>query len=84
MHKIDRSVRGQWVTRIFSAKEAFYKWQYPLTGCLLEFQDVAINIEESCTSFKASCISAEHRHTEFRQAQGKYLIEQQVLISVVV
>jgi enterobactin synthetase component D len=34
--------RGHWVTRFFSAKEAVYKWQYPLTGRMLEFQQVQL------------------------------------------
>lgn len=34
--------RGQWVTRLFSAKEAVYKWQYPLTGRMLNFQQVEL------------------------------------------
>jgi 4'-phosphopantetheinyl transferase EntD len=34
-------------TLIFSAKEAFYKAQYPLTGEWLEFGDIEIDVEES-------------------------------------
>lgn len=34
--------RGRWVTRYFSAKEAVYKWQYPLTGRMLDFQQVKL------------------------------------------
>lgn len=35
--------RGRWVTRLFSAKEAVYKWQYPLTGLMLDFQQVQLS-----------------------------------------
>ncbi|MCV0440851.1 MAG: 4'-phosphopantetheinyl transferase superfamily protein [Hydrogenophaga sp.] len=35
-------LRGRWVTWLFSAKEAFYKWQYPQTRHTLEFQDVRV------------------------------------------
>jgi 4'-phosphopantetheinyl transferase EntD len=34
--------RGRWVTSLFSAKEAVYKWQYPLTGRMLDFQQVQL------------------------------------------
>jgi 4'-phosphopantetheinyl transferase EntD len=34
--------RGRQVTRLFSAKEAVYKWQYPLTGCVLGFQQIQL------------------------------------------
>lgn len=34
--------RGRWVTRLFCAKEAFYKWQYPQTGRMLDFGDVQV------------------------------------------
>lgn len=34
--------QGRLVTRLFSAKEAVYKWQYPLTGCMLDFQQVQV------------------------------------------
>lgn len=43
--------RGDLVTRLFSAKEAFYKWQYPLTRRLLGFHDVQVNLEPGGDSF---------------------------------
>lgn len=36
------AVRAGWVTRVFCAKEAYYKWVYPRLQCLLDFQDVEI------------------------------------------
>jgi enterobactin synthetase component D len=32
--------QGRQVTRLFSAKEAVYKWQYPLTARMLDFQQI--------------------------------------------
>ncbi|AOW13509.1 hypothetical protein LPB072_12230 [Hydrogenophaga crassostreae] len=84
VNQLDRADRGQWVTRLFSAKEAFYKWQYPLTGRFLEFQDVAITMENSCTSFEARCLFSNPMHTGFKRAWGRYVIEQALVISVVV
>lgn len=34
--------RADWATLVFSAKEAFYKCQFPLTRCPLEFGDLAV------------------------------------------
>ncbi len=34
--------QGRWVTRLFSAKEAVYKWQYPLSGRMLDFQQIRL------------------------------------------
>jgi enterobactin synthetase component D len=36
--------QGRLMTWLFSAKEAFYKWQYPRTRRLLEFQDVHVRL----------------------------------------
>ncbi|MBT8491919.1 MAG: 4'-phosphopantetheinyl transferase superfamily protein [Deltaproteobacteria bacterium] len=34
-----------WITVLFSAKEAFYKLQHPLTGTFLGFRDVRVEVE---------------------------------------
>lgn len=49
MALLPQSERGRWVTRLFCAKEAFYKWQYPQTERVLGFCDVRITL--SRTSF---------------------------------
>jgi 4'-phosphopantetheinyl transferase EntD len=36
--------RPLWATVIFSAKEAFYKCQYPVTGQWLEFEDAHVEL----------------------------------------
>lgn len=40
--EMPEAVRARWVTRVFCAKEAYYKWVYPRLQCLLDFQDVEI------------------------------------------
>lgn len=37
-------LQGRLVTWLFSAKEAFYKWQYPQTRRMLDFQDVRVEL----------------------------------------
>ena len=48
------SVQGRVVTRLFSAKEAFYKWQYPLTHRMLEFQQVEVELDVNHRRFSVS------------------------------
>jgi enterobactin synthetase component D len=45
--------KGRLATHFFCAKEAFYKWQYPQTGRLLEFHDVRIEFDSDNTRFRA-------------------------------
>lgn len=51
LHSLPEQERGHAVARLFSAKEAFYKWQYPLTGLLLDFQDVRVLLNAQGTGF---------------------------------
>lgn len=44
--------QGHWVTRVFCAKEAYYKWQYPQTGRMLDFCDVQVSFDEEGTRFQ--------------------------------
>jgi 4'-phosphopantetheinyl transferase EntD len=46
------SARGHWVNRVFCAKEAYYKWQYPQTGKMLDFSDVQLNFDHDLTKFR--------------------------------
>jgi len=48
-------IRERWVTRVFSAKEAYYKWVYPRIRTMLDFHDVAIELQPTLgdTSFVA-------------------------------
>ena len=45
--RLPETLQGRLVTRLFSAKEAFYKWQYPRTRRMLEFQDVHVTLPSS-------------------------------------
>lgn len=54
----NRSVceRGRLARLIFSAKESVYKAQYPLTGTVLEFHDVGLDIEPELGRFTATLL----------------------------
>ncbi|HJL18849.1 MAG TPA: 4'-phosphopantetheinyl transferase superfamily protein [Sandaracinaceae bacterium LLY-WYZ-13_1] len=52
---------GARARRLFCAKEAAYKAQYPLTGVLLEFDDLAIRFSEPSSSARRCSFEARYR-----------------------
>lgn len=44
--RMQSDMAGQWAGVLFTAKEAFYKAQYPLSGLWLGFRDVVVGIDE--------------------------------------
>ena len=50
--------RGDIVTHLFSAKEAFFKWQYPATKRMLDFQDIRITLNPENSGFLARHVDA--------------------------
>lgn len=52
--------RGRRVTWLFCAKEAFYKWQYPQTGRMLDFRDVRVAFSDDATHFDVQAASAHN------------------------
>ena len=58
---------------LFSAKESFYKCQFPLTGAWLEFQDVQISIEMDREQFEVESAAAGEPAGTVRFT-GRYLV----------
>ena len=50
--------RGDIVTQLFSAKEAFFKWQYPATRRMLDFQDIHVTLDPKNCGFQVRHIDA--------------------------
>jgi 4'-phosphopantetheinyl transferase EntD len=50
----------EWASIIFSAKEAFYKCYYPLTGQFLEYGDVRIRLQPAWSRFDVELLSDSH------------------------
>jgi len=46
LHEQDASVQHLAASRLFTAKEAYYKWQFPLTGSMLDFKDVQMDMRQ--------------------------------------
>ncbi|MEO8308115.1 MAG: 4'-phosphopantetheinyl transferase superfamily protein [Pseudomonadota bacterium] len=44
VHSMAESERRIWATVVFSAKESFYKCQFGITGCWLEFSDAHVDV----------------------------------------
>lgn len=66
-------LQGIWVTRLFCAKEAFYKWQYPQTGLMLEFLDVQVDLNPHATGFGVRPAAGKSTHLPVGHATGQLL-----------
>jgi len=66
-----QELRGLCAKRIFSAKEAFYKYQYPLTGTFLEFQDVGVQFLPGGERFVATLLGEVAGAISVPRAHGR-------------
>lgn len=78
--------RGRWVTRVFSAKETYYKWVYPRIRTLLDFQDVAIELAPTLadTGFVAHPLQATARQATPDGLQGSLTSNQGLVLSLMI
>lgn len=64
----------QWATLFFSAKEAFYKFQYSLTGQWLGFQNVEVRLNEKPSHHGSFTVFVEKdRYPIVHTIVGKYV-----------
>lgn len=71
-------------SRLFSAKEAFFKWQYPETLKMLDFHDVEVQLNADGTSFEAWCRRDKQADCPRDHAIGRQLVLEGQILSVVV
>ena len=78
--------RARWVTRVFCAKEAYYKWVYPQIHALLDFQDVAIEMAPTLddTRFVAHPLRQGARDSTPLGLAGTITATQDMVISLVI
>jgi 4'-phosphopantetheinyl transferase EntD len=57
LESADKEERADMLTMLFSAKEAFYKCQYPITKSFLDFRDVQLAIDVGRGCFRALEVS---------------------------
>lgn len=80
----DAAARKSMVTRLFSAKEAFFKWQYPHTRQMLDFQDVEVRFDPALCVFEALRVTGLADDGGHAVASGRqFLLEGQILSLVV-
>lgn len=77
------SEQGRIATMFFSAKEAFYKCQYGMTGRMLDFQDVELDLDPASGTFRlvAGCAVAEPR---FEGLEGRVVSTQDAIVATAV
>ncbi len=68
-------------TAIFSIKEAFYKFQHPLTKTFLDFLDVEVDLEEFSRVNVLSILISQD--SKIRDNHVDYYIDNECLISIV-
>jgi 4'-phosphopantetheinyl transferase EntD len=75
-----------WDRLLFSAKEAAYKAWYPLTGRVLEFEEVSISLSPDRSSFAAAILVDLPPDAPVRLAMmtGTYRVDAGILLTTVV
>lgn len=48
--QMPETLRERWATRVFCAKETYYKWVYPRLGLVLDFQAVVVEMDATLGS----------------------------------
>ncbi len=59
---------------VFSAKEAAYKCQYPLSRTFLEFTDLTVSLDAELMTFKAQFMRDAHPFCEGEHLQGRWRV----------
>ncbi|MDR7150066.1 4'-phosphopantetheinyl transferase EntD [Hydrogenophaga palleronii] len=76
-----RPLRGLAVAHLFSAKEAVYKWQYPLTGRMLDFQQVQITLGATMQTFSARIADTDPAAAPAAEVNGHILVDRDHIVS---
>lgn len=84
LEKQPEAERGLIVAQLFSAKEAVYKWQYPLTGRMLDFQEVHIELQPDGRHFVARIASPVPSTSSVKVTQGRLAKDSQHIVSWVI
>ncbi len=74
--------RAQYAMRIFSAKEAVYKAQYPVTGAFLEFTDITISYGENDDAFSAEFMVNARPFTKGTSHKGRQTLAAGMILSL--
>jgi 4'-phosphopantetheinyl transferase EntD len=72
LRSVEPVERTDWVRLVFSAKECFYKAQFPLSRTFLDFQDVETVIDGAASTFEAYLLGRREGHP-LEYCRGRYL-----------
>lgn len=83
---LSEAVQARWMKRIFSAKEAYYKWAYPQALLMLDFHDAEIfmNPTMECTEFSVHPLNREDNSIYPELLTGRLIIDQGLVISLLI
>lgn len=73
----------QLATVLFSAKESFYKCQHPLTGRLLGFHDVEVDLDLVAGRFSVRVLTDEPRLLDSAAWLGRFVFDGAVVVTAV-
>jgi 4'-phosphopantetheinyl transferase EntD len=69
---------------IFSAKEAYYKAQFPLSARRLSFQDVDVALDTHRSTFEIALVDPTANALASAQCLGRYVTDAKLLLTGVV
>jgi 4'-phosphopantetheinyl transferase EntD len=69
---------------LFSAKECFYKAQYPLSREYLDFQDVEVALDPGRGGFLARVVTDTHQHLPLHAGYGRFLVTGGLIVTAMV
>lgn len=84
LSSVPRSLQGRSVTRLFCAKEAFYKWQFPQTRRLLDFHDVQVLLNPDQTGFRVHTPPVDNTPFPSIGIQGRLLTHESLVLAWVI
>ena len=71
--RFDQETRGWLGKLLFSAKEAFYKCQYPVTRTVIDFHDVQLSVDLAAGEFSVAKVRPNGSSWDHvRQVAGKF------------
>lgn len=79
--QLDESSRGRVARLLFSAKEAFYKCQFPTTRELLDFRDVELDVDLARGGFKVTLLRDAGPWTRGESVEGRHACDAGVLVT---
>lgn len=78
-HRADE--RQIFATVIFSAKESFYKAQYPTSGRFLGFGEVEVTVEPAASTFEVRVLTAGASARGLARCRGRFLRQEEFVLT---